>query len=93
MRTPASSLALGAFCALVYAFLLAPIVVVVYKLIVAGRVAQGAPGFLVSLALVLPLSLGFARLFAAAFELPFQRRQASPAPAPLPHPRTQGVPA
>jgi peptidoglycan/LPS O-acetylase OafA/YrhL len=71
----------------------APIVAVVYKLIVAGRVAQGVPAFLVSLALVLPLTLGFARLFAAVFETPFQRRRASPAQAPLPPPRAQGVPA
>jgi peptidoglycan/LPS O-acetylase OafA/YrhL len=73
----------------------APIVAVVYKLIVAGRVTPGVPAFLVSLALVLPLSLGFARLFAAVFEIPFQRRQASraQAQAPLPCPRAQGAPA
>ena len=41
-----------------------PIVVVVYELVVAGRVRQGAPAFLVSLALVLPLTIVFARAFA-----------------------------
>jgi peptidoglycan/LPS O-acetylase OafA/YrhL len=71
----------------------APIVAVVYKLIVAGRVPPGVPAFLVSLALVLPLTLGFARLFAAVFEIPFQRRRASPGAAPLPHPRAQGAAA
>jgi peptidoglycan/LPS O-acetylase OafA/YrhL len=48
-----------------------PIVVVVYELIVAGRVRQGVPAFLVSLALVLPLTIVFARVFASVFEIPF----------------------
>jgi peptidoglycan/LPS O-acetylase OafA/YrhL len=56
-----------------------PIVVVVYELIVAGHVRQGAPAFLVTLALVLPLTILFARGFAAVFETPF-RRQRSWAP-------------
>jgi peptidoglycan/LPS O-acetylase OafA/YrhL len=49
----------------------APIVVVVYEKVVADRVRPGVPAFLVSLALVLPLTIAFARVFAAVFE---QRR-------------------
>ena len=52
----------------------APIVVIVYEKIVAGRVAQGAPAFVVTLAIALPLTIVFARLFASAFEVPFLRR-------------------
>ncbi len=48
-----------------------PIVVVVYELIVAGRVRQGVPAFIVSLALVVPLTIAFARAFASVFEAPF----------------------
>jgi len=53
----------------------APIVVVIYHEFVAGRVPQGVPSFLVSLALILPATLIFARIFAAVFELPFQRHR------------------
>ena len=49
----------------------APIVVVVYEKIVAGRVAPGVPAFLVSVVLTLPLSILLARLFASVFEVPF----------------------
>jgi len=52
----------------------APIVVVVHERIVAGRVGPGVPAFLVSLALVLPLTIVFARLFASVFERPFLHR-------------------
>jgi peptidoglycan/LPS O-acetylase OafA/YrhL len=48
-----------------------PIIVVVYELVVAGPVREGVPAFLVSLALVVPLTIGFARVFAAVFETPF----------------------
>jgi peptidoglycan/LPS O-acetylase OafA/YrhL len=48
-----------------------PIVVVVYELVVAGRVRPGVPAFLVSLALVVPLTVVFARVFASVFETPF----------------------
>jgi peptidoglycan/LPS O-acetylase OafA/YrhL len=48
-----------------------PIVVVVYEEIVAGRVHQGVPAFLVTLALALPLTILFARVFASVFETPF----------------------
>ena len=52
-----------------------PIVIVVYEKIVAGRVRQGVPAFLVSLALVLPLTIVFARAFASVFEIPFRHRR------------------
>lgn len=53
----------------------APIVVVIYHFLVAGRIPQGVPSFLVSLALILPATLLFAWLFARVFELPFQRHR------------------
>jgi peptidoglycan/LPS O-acetylase OafA/YrhL len=56
----------------------APIVVVVYEDVVAGRVRPGVPAFLVSLALVLPLTIAFARLFASLFERPFLERRGRP---------------
>jgi peptidoglycan/LPS O-acetylase OafA/YrhL len=58
----------------------APIVVVVYEKIVTGRVGQGVPAFLVSIALALPLTVVFARFFARVFERqPWRRRNWSPA--------------
>jgi peptidoglycan/LPS O-acetylase OafA/YrhL len=45
-----------------------PIVVVIYEEVVAGRVRQGVPAFLVMLVLVLPLTIAFARTFASVFE-------------------------
>jgi len=51
-----------------------PIVIIVYEKIVAGRVAQGVPAFLVTLALALPLTIVFARVFASVFEHGFRRR-------------------
>ncbi len=87
---------LGSFSYSLY-LIHAPIVAVVCDRIVAGRVAPGAPDFLVSLAIVLPLTLAFAWGFAAVFEAPFQRRMAAPAPTPgfgpAPRPLPQGVPA
>jgi peptidoglycan/LPS O-acetylase OafA/YrhL len=56
-----------------------PIVVVLYDRLVAGRVSQGVPAFLLSLALVVPLTVLFARGFAAVFERPFLRRERAPA--------------
>ena len=53
-----------------------PIVVVVYERVVAGNVRPGVPAFLVTLALVLPLTIAFARLFASVFERPFLHRHA-----------------
>ncbi len=70
----------------------APILVVVYELIVAGHVHQGVPAFLVTVALVLPLTIVFARLFALVFETPFMRHSSSRV-ARLRHARpAQGVP-
>jgi peptidoglycan/LPS O-acetylase OafA/YrhL len=71
----------------------APIVAIVCERIVAGRMATGVPFFLVSLALVLPLTIGFARAFAAVFEIPFQRPRTSTGTRAQPAPRAQGVPA
>ena len=64
----------------------APIVAVVSGLIVAGRVSPGVPTFLVSLALVLPLTIMFARVFASVFERRLRQprslvRPARPEPA------------
>jgi peptidoglycan/LPS O-acetylase OafA/YrhL len=53
----------------------APIVALVYSELVAGRVRQGVPAFVVSLALVLPLTIVFARVFASVFETPFLHRR------------------
>src|SRR6516164_1324444 len=52
-----------------------PIVIAVSYGLVLGRVATGTPTFLVLAAILLPVTVGFARLFAAAFELPFQRHR------------------
>ena len=40
-----------------------------------GRVATGTPAFFVLAAILLPVTVCFARLFAAVFELPFQRHR------------------
>ncbi len=50
-----------------------PIVIAVSYGLVLGRVTTGTPTFFVLAAILLPVTVGFARLFAAAFELPFQR--------------------
>jgi peptidoglycan/LPS O-acetylase OafA/YrhL len=52
-----------------------PIVVLGYEELVAGRVRQGVPSFLVALALVVPVTIVFARLFAAVFETPFRKHR------------------
>jgi peptidoglycan/LPS O-acetylase OafA/YrhL len=52
-----------------------PIVVAVYYGLLRGRLPQGAPMFLVLCAILLPMTVLFARLFAELFELPFQRRR------------------
>jgi peptidoglycan/LPS O-acetylase OafA/YrhL len=70
----------------------APIVAIVYEKVVAGRASQGVPAFLVSLAIVLPLTIVFARLFASAFEKPFLHRQSAPRSPRLRLPRAQGAP-
>ena len=70
----------------------APIVAIVYEKIVAGRVSQGVPAFVISLAIVLPLTIVFARLFASVFEKPFLRRQSTLRSRRLRLPRAQGAP-
>jgi peptidoglycan/LPS O-acetylase OafA/YrhL len=50
-----------------------PIVVAVSFGLVLGRVATGTPAFFVLAAILLPVTVCFARLFAAVFEIPFQR--------------------
>jgi peptidoglycan/LPS O-acetylase OafA/YrhL len=52
-----------------------PIVIAVSYGLVVGRVATGTPAFLVLAAILLPVTVGFARLFAAFFEIPFQRHR------------------
>ena len=73
-----------------------PIVVVVYEEIVAGRVRQGVPAFLATLALALPLTILFARVFASVFETPFRERRewlsSAHWPARRRHHRAEGAP-
>lgn len=52
-----------------------PIVVVVYQRVVLPRFHHGAVAFLVTVALVVPAAIGFARMFAALFEQPFLRHR------------------
>src|SRR5215467_37053 len=52
-----------------------PIVIAVSYGLVLGRVATGTPTFFVLAAIVLPVTVCFARLFAAVFEVPFQRHR------------------
>ena len=52
-----------------------PIVIAVSYGLVLGRVTTGTPTFFVLAAILLPVTVCFARLFAAAFELPFQRHR------------------
>jgi len=53
----------------------APIVVAVSALLVRPRFGSGVPALLLTLASAVPLSLVVSRLFAAAFDLPFQRHK------------------
>jgi peptidoglycan/LPS O-acetylase OafA/YrhL len=50
------------------------------------------PAFLVSLVIVLPLTIVFARLFASVFETPFLRRAGASGAARRRAPRAQGAP-
>ena len=70
----------------------APILVIVYELIVAGHVRQGVPAFLVTVVLVVPLTIAFARVFASVFETPFLNQHTASKRARLPHSRVQGAP-
>jgi peptidoglycan/LPS O-acetylase OafA/YrhL len=59
-----------------------PIVVAVSRTLTRhDLVPRGLPLFLVTLMVAVPLSLGFARLFAGAFEIPFQRHRGWPYPS------------
>jgi peptidoglycan/LPS O-acetylase OafA/YrhL len=69
----------------------APIVAVIYERVVAGRFARGVPAFLVSLALVVPLTLAFARVFASVFEAPCRQRRGSSGTMRPPRARAAGV--
>jgi peptidoglycan/LPS O-acetylase OafA/YrhL len=70
-----------------------PIVVVVSGLIVAGWLGYGVWAFVASLALVLPLTIVFARVFAAVFETPFRPRRSSSGTLRRQHPQAGGAPA
>jgi peptidoglycan/LPS O-acetylase OafA/YrhL len=52
-----------------------PVVVVVYEKLVAGRIRQGVPAFLVLVVIAVPATLLFARLFASVFEIPFRNHR------------------
>jgi peptidoglycan/LPS O-acetylase OafA/YrhL len=70
----------------------APIVAVVYERIVAGRVAPGVPAFVVTLAIALPLTIAFARVFASLFEKPFLHYGSASGALPLRLARAEGAP-
>jgi peptidoglycan/LPS O-acetylase OafA/YrhL len=53
----------------------APIVIAVSFGLVAGHVTAGTPRFFVLIAILLPVTVCFARMFAAVFEIPFQRHR------------------
>jgi peptidoglycan/LPS O-acetylase OafA/YrhL len=53
----------------------APIVIAVSYGLVRGRVTAGTPMFFVLIAILLPMTVCFARMFAAVFEIPFQRHR------------------
>ncbi len=69
-----------------------PIVVVVYEKIVAGRVRQGVPAFVVSLALVVPVTIVFARVFASVFETRFRQNRSWSGAARRQRPRADRAP-
>jgi peptidoglycan/LPS O-acetylase OafA/YrhL len=53
----------------------APIVTVVCDKVLAGRIRTGTPSLLISLAIAVPATIGFAWLFGSVFEIPFQRHR------------------
>ncbi len=69
-----------------------PIVVVVYEKVVAGRFHQGVPAFVMTAALVLPLTILFSRIFASVFEIRFQRRRSWSGAIRRPRHQAEGVP-
>jgi peptidoglycan/LPS O-acetylase OafA/YrhL len=70
-----------------------PIVIVVYEELVAGRFRHGVLAFVVTVALAVPLTIVFARFFAAAFETQVWRRRSRSWPARRRHPAAERVPA
>jgi peptidoglycan/LPS O-acetylase OafA/YrhL len=58
----------------------APVVVVVYFEIIDGRVRQGVPSFLLTLAIAVPLTIAFAWCFASVFEIPYLKYRRWDAP-------------
>jgi peptidoglycan/LPS O-acetylase OafA/YrhL len=71
----------------------APIVVLVYDEFVARRFHHGVAAFLVTGALALPLTIVFARFFAAVFETQLWRRRTWSWPARWRQPAAERVPA
>lgn len=69
-----------------------PIVVVVYEEIVTRWVRHGVAAFLLTLVLVLPLTILFARGFASVFETPFRQGRGWSWSLKLKRRPTQGVP-
>jgi peptidoglycan/LPS O-acetylase OafA/YrhL len=70
-----------------------PIVIVVYEEFVAQWFPHGVPAFLLTVVLVVPLTIAFARLFAAVFEAPFLRQRTWSWPVRRHRPRAEQVPA
>jgi peptidoglycan/LPS O-acetylase OafA/YrhL len=69
-----------------------PIVVLVYDELVARRFSHGTTAFLLTFALAVPLTIAFARLFAAVFERPFLGQRAWSWPVRRRHPAVGQVP-
>jgi len=70
-----------------------PIVVLVYDEVVSKRFAHGSTAFLLTFVLAVPLTIAFARVFAALFEHPFLGRRAWSWPVRRRHPAVKQVPA
>jgi peptidoglycan/LPS O-acetylase OafA/YrhL len=59
----------------------------------ARRFHHGVSAFAVTVALVLPPTIGFARVFAAVFETPSRRHRGSSGGVRRRHPQAEGAPA
>jgi peptidoglycan/LPS O-acetylase OafA/YrhL len=70
-----------------------PIVIVVYERFVAERFRHGVPAFLLTVALVVPLTIALARVFAAVFEPPFLRPRSGFRAARRGRPQVEQAPA
>jgi peptidoglycan/LPS O-acetylase OafA/YrhL len=71
----------------------APIVAVLSEKVVGGWLRPGVAAFLVTLALALPLTILFARVFASVFETPFLLHHRWSRAARRPHPAAGGAAA